>query len=90
MDRVLDKIKEFIKVFNVESIVVNDYGLLYRISKTEGLISEIILGRTLIRTIEDTPWYRLIVESEQEEVKIVLLNQTYCICRSLNSLIYII
>lgn len=69
MDRVLDKIKEFIKVFNVESIVVNDYGLLYRISKTEGLISEIILGRTLIRTIEDTPWYRLIVESEQEEVK---------------------
>lgn len=53
----------------VESIIINDYGLLYYLSKNCILCGDIILGRTLIRTLADVPWYNLFLEPESTEIR---------------------
>lgn len=59
---VFDKIK-------VESIVINDYGLLFKLKKSSYLKGFIILGRTLIRTLADVPWNNLIIGNEHLELQ---------------------
>lgn len=67
MGRIVKSIYEFIQVFDTKSIVINDYGLLHRLNKLNYLSIDIILGRTLIRTLGDTPWYNFIIENEKKE-----------------------
>lgn len=69
MDVMLRWIKRLTSELNVHSIVINDYGLLYKINKENFIFCNIILGRTLIRTLEDIPWNDLIIESESKEMK---------------------
>lgn len=69
MNRVLQIIDEFIKLFDVMAIVINDYGLLYQFNKLNNKHINIILGRTLIRTMADSPWYKLITENEKETIR---------------------
>lgn len=69
MNQVVKKIDEFIKIFDVMSIVINDYGLLYQFNKLNIKHINIILGRTLIRTMADNPWYKLITENEKEGIR---------------------
>lgn len=73
MDRVIDYLEKVREQYNVESIVVNDYGLLYRM-KTLGMkYQEIILGRTLVRSLAYTPWSNYIIRDEGDSIKENLL-----------------
>lgn len=58
---------ELYQRYNVLYMVVNDYGFLFQIQKYNW--KNIILGRTLIRSLSFTPWHKQIVADENETMK---------------------
>lgn len=73
MNKVVGYIEKLFTCFKVNSIIINDYGLLHRISKMNSFEIPIILGRTLIRTLSYVPWHSYILRGESEEKKSNLL-----------------
>ena len=69
MATMLNLLSEIASRVKVESIVINDYGLLYYLCKNHLLFGDIILGRTLIRTLADVPWNNLFWEAESLEMR---------------------
>jgi len=69
MVSILNLLFEIAKRVKVDSIIINDYGLLYYLDNHYLPLSNIILGRTLIRTLADVPWYNLFVETESLETR---------------------
>lgn len=69
LDIVLKKIKQIVEKLEVESIVINDYGLLYNLYNSNIKKVDFILGRTLIRSLEYVPWAEYFLENEKKELK---------------------
>lgn len=73
VDSVIKYMKEVNDKFNVESIVINDYGILNRLKHIKNFNLQLILGRTLIKSLEYVPWSDYILRNEDENVKRNLL-----------------
>lgn len=69
MSPILNMLSEIVKKVQVDSIVINDYGLLYCIKSNHLVANNLILGRTLIRTLADVPWHNLFVEAESLDTR---------------------
>lgn len=69
MVSMLNLLSEIASQVKINSIVVNDYGLLYYLNKNCIMYGDIILGRTLIRTLADVPWNNLFLETESLEMR---------------------
>ncbi len=72
-DIVTEYVKSAVETFNIESIVINDYGLLSRLHNEGVRKTPFILGRTLVRSLEYAPWSEYIVRFEEDEVQKNLL-----------------
>lgn len=73
MDRVAIAIKKMISTLEIDTIVINDYGVMYRLCKVENIRTPVILGRTLIRSVEYVPWHNYILRDEEEGVRDAIL-----------------
>lgn len=73
MDQVLIAIRKMILTLDIDSIITNDYGLMYRLRKMENIETPIILGRTLIRSIEYVPWHDYILRDEEKNIRDAIL-----------------
>lgn len=60
-------IVRFCEKYNVEYIVVNDYGVLNRLNNYG--YKNIVLGRTLVRSLSYTPWSEYILRDESDNAK---------------------
>lgn len=69
MASMLNLLSEIVARVHVNSIIINDYGLLYYLSKNHLSYGDIILGRTLIRTLADVPWHNLFLDAENFELR---------------------
>lgn len=72
-DRVIKCISDAIMKFNIDSVVINDYGILYGIKNMIKKEIPLIIGRTLMRSLEYVPWSAYMLRHEEEEVKKNLL-----------------
>ncbi|MDA8334899.1 MAG: hypothetical protein M0Z41_07915 [Peptococcaceae bacterium] len=63
-DIVIQNIQTAVTNLRIQSIIINDYGILFRLmrEKLEGI--QLILGRTLIRSLEYVPWHKYILRNE--------------------------
>lgn len=71
VNRVIEDIQKFTTKYDVEYIVVNDYGIMSRLHNLD--FENLILGRTLVRSLAYVPWNDYIVRDENEDVKTNLL-----------------
>ncbi len=72
-NQVFDLIVKLDEKYKINSIVINDLGLLYRLKMAGLSFNEIIIGRTLVRSVSYVPWGDYITRDESEEVKRNLL-----------------
>lgn len=73
MEKTVRYIEEVKEKYGIESIVINDYGLLYKLKGIGMKFNEVIIGRTLIRSLAYVPWGNFIIRDENDSMKENLL-----------------
>ncbi|MCL2252928.1 MAG: hypothetical protein FWC09_00645 [Lachnospiraceae bacterium] len=64
-EKIMDLLQTLVNNHLDYQLVINDFGVLYEAYNRKILPSQVFVGRSLSRTLEDTPWHFLLLENEE-------------------------